>query len=152
MRAILLLTLLVCLSAGTAAAMDVDTTGVVSADTTLVFRLEAGHKLYPDWKEEHEVHLNQEFWLGDLPFRGVIRWFLPDFKIIDGRITNASPALENPSIFVVVLGDTAAVDSSWAFLNFPPHTSQTQFFTFQLEEIRGYVPPETPEPAKEGGN
>ena len=129
-----------------ASARDVDSTGAVVADTSLVFRVGAGHRLYPDWNEEHEVKLQEEFWLGDLPFRAVIRRFMSDFKIIDGRRVNQSLTLKNPAVFVVVLGDSAAADSSWAFLNFPPHFSPDSFFTFQLEEVLGYTPP-----AEDGG-
>ena len=135
--------------AAPARARDVDSTGAIIADTTLVFRVEAGHRLYPDWHEEHQVGLGEEFWLGDLPFRAVIRSFMSDFKIIDGKIVNPSPDLENPSVFLVVLGDSAAVDSSWAFLNFPPHFSPDSFFTFQLKEVHGYEPAK---PEGEEGN
>ena len=118
-----------------------DERGAIVADTSLVFSLVAGHRLYPEWSEEHRVRLHEEFWLGDLPFRGVVRSFMSDLKIVDGEQVNYSAELENPSVFVVVLGDTAAVDSSWAFLNFPPHFSPTSFFKFQLTEITGYEPP-----------
>ena len=120
---------------------ETDERGAIVADTSLVFGLVAGHRLYPEWSEEHEVRLGEEFWLGDLDFRGVIRCFMSDFKIIDGERVNASPAMENPSVFVVVLGDSGAVDSTWAFLNFPPHFSPNNFFTFQLTRVDGYEPP-----------
>jgi hypothetical protein len=39
----------------------------------------------------------------------------------------------------MVYKEGAAVDSSWAFLNFPPHFSPRSFYTFQLKEITGYA-------------
>lgn len=120
---------------------EIDERGAIVADTSLVLGLTAGHRLYPGWSEDYEVRLGEEFWLGDLEFRGVVRCFMSDFKIVDGERRNESPALGNPAVFVVVLGDSGAVDSTWAFLNFPPHFSPTNFFTFQLTRVEGYGPP-----------
>lgn len=117
--------------------------GAILADTSLVFLLEAGNRLYPDWREEHEVRLQDEFFLGDTEFVATVDQFMSDFKIIDGKRLNQSLQLENPAVFVTVHADTGAVDSTWAFLNFPPHYSPSSFFTFQLKEIRGYTPPDT---------
>ena len=33
---------------------------------------------------------------------------------------------------------TASVDSSWAFLNHPPHFSATSFYSFRLQDIIGF--------------
>ncbi len=61
---------------------------------------------------------------------------------------NLSEAMNNPAVQVFVLADTGAVDSSWAFLNFPPHFSSKSFYSFQLKEVLGYKgpssKPETP--------
>lgn len=115
-------------------------------DTTLRFVIEAGNRLYPEWKEEHTVRIGEKFYLGDTPLMGTVKQFLTDFRIIDGKMLNLSAAMNNPAAQVFVLADTGAVDSSWAFLNFPPHFSSKSFYSFQLKEVRGYEgPPAKPE-------
>jgi hypothetical protein len=119
-------------------------------DTSLALVVEIGSRLYPDWSEEQEVPLDQFFYLGDTEFVAKIVGFVPDFRISDsGEILNYSDELKNPAAHVIIYQDTTASDSTWAFLNFPPHFSPRLFFTFKLKEIRGYNPPEKPPSAAE---
>jgi hypothetical protein len=119
-------------------------------DTTIQFVIQAGNRLYPEWKEEHTVRIGEKFFLGDTPLMGTVKQFLTDFRIIDGKMLNLSAAMNNPAVQVFVLADTGAVDSSWAFLNFPPHFSSSSFYSFQLKEVRGYSgPPSAPGPLKQ---
>jgi hypothetical protein len=115
------------------------------ADTTLSFDLEVGNRMYPKWKEAHTVKLGQAMYLGDTPYTARVSGFMPDFKIANGKPVNFSMQMKNPAVHVLVFKEGAAVDSSWAFLNFPPHFSPKSFFTFQLKEVRGYEPPATQE-------
>jgi hypothetical protein len=103
--------------------------------------LEAGSRLYPDWKEQHSVRIFEGFPIGDTEFTAKVTKFIPDFRMIDGKPTSWSLAPNNPAVRVFVYADSGAVDSSWAFQNFPPHFSPKSFFTFKLQEVRGYVPP-----------
>ena len=107
-------------------------------DTSLVFVIRAGNRLWPDWKEEHRAKIGMRFSLGDTDNSAVVTKLLPDFRIIDAKPVSISDAMNNPAIRVVVYQDSAAVDSSWAFLNFPPHFARTSFFAFQLLEVVGY--------------
>jgi hypothetical protein len=120
-------------------------------DTTLRFALEVGSRLYPDWHEDHVVPVGARFFIGDTPFTGEVGRFMPDFRIHEGRPANWSNRMNNPAVQVFVYGDSGAVDSTWAFLNFPPHYSPKAFFTFQLKEVRGYPDSASPpqEPKKE---
>lgn len=120
----------------------------ITADTSLVFTLDTGSRLYPDWKEENTVRLQQEFPIGDTEYRALVKAFMPDFRIIDGKPRNVSPGMKNPAAFIQVRNDSAVVDSAWAFLNFPPHFSPTSFFTFQLKKVEGYPDPVAPEEEK----
>jgi hypothetical protein len=123
----------------------------ITADTTLVFAVRLGSRLYPDWKDSVEVKLGKSFYIGDTPFTGKVTGFMPDFGIVKGRALNYSSAMNNPAIRVFVYADSGAVDSTWAFLNFPPHYSAKSFFTFQLTRVDGYDPGSPPsggEPAK----
>jgi hypothetical protein len=113
-----------------------------AVESTLTFTVEAGNRLYLDWKEEHTVALRDTFYLGDSEFTAVVESFLPDFRIVDGKPVSLADTLGNPAVHVFVLADSGAVDSSWAFLNFPPHFSARSFYTFQLKQIIGFRPKE----------
>lgn len=113
-------------------------TDTVVTDTSVVLVLETGSRLYPDWKEERRVHLGEEFALGDTDNSAVATKLLPDFRIIDGKPMSLSADMTNPAARILVRQNGAAVDSSWAFLNFPPHFSPRSFFTFKIKEIAGY--------------
>lgn|GEM_PF-2194484 len=140
--------LLVSLVAATPAAKDstktppppVEKPVALAPDTNWVFNLIAGSRLYPDWTEEHSVKLDQTFFLGDTPFHARVTRFLPDFGIADGKAENWSLDMNNPAVHVIVYSDSGAVDSAWAFKNFPPHYSPKSFFTFQLKDVQGYPP------------
>jgi hypothetical protein len=139
--------------AAPAEAIVVPDSFAVTADTSLVFRLQIGSRLYPDWKEERAVRLQERFIIGDTENVGVVRKLLPDFRIVEGKPRSVSRDLGNPAVRVFVSRGDSAVDSTWAFLNFPPHFSPKSFFTFQLKEITGYeageVPARKPEPEPE---
>jgi hypothetical protein len=115
---------------------DPETTFVADS---LVFTIEAGSRLYPEWREEHRVRIGEPFPIGDTEFSAVVARFLPDFRLVDRRPVSASRRLANPAVLVVAQRDSSGADSTWAFLNFPPHFSPRSFFTFRLKEIVGYA-------------
>jgi hypothetical protein len=105
------------------------------ADTGFVFVIETGSRLYPEWKEENQVRLNQIFYIADSKFSARVTRFLPDFRIDQGQFVSASDSLLNPAAHVYVYGDSGAVDSTWAFKNFPPHFSPRSFYSFKLKDV-----------------
>lgn len=115
-----------------------------SADSPLTLVVQIRNRMYPTWKDSVRVQLDEAFFLGDTSYRAIIREFLPDFRIIDGKIGSITQTLSNPAGHVFVFNDSATVDSSWAFLNHPPHFSATSFFSFQLQDITGFEPQEDP--------
>jgi hypothetical protein len=114
-------------------------------DTSARFRLRVGSRLYEKWSEEHVVARRELFFLGDTDLTASIRRYFRDFKIKDGVPFDAAPEPNNPAVLVVVTRDTTAVDSVWAFRNFPPHYSPRSFFTFQLLDLDSTAAP----PSKE---
>lgn len=107
----------------------------LAPDSSLVFRIEIGNRMFPDWKDEQRIRLGEPFHLGDTESWGTAPIFLPDFRIVDKRVISASRAWNNPALRIMVYNDSTAIDSSWAFRDFPPHYSQHSFFTFKLLEI-----------------
>jgi hypothetical protein len=74
--------------------------------------------------------------LGDSKYVARVERFVPDFRINDqGEVLSASDQMNNPAAQVVVYDDSAATDTTWAFLNFPPHFSPRSFFAFRLMAI-----------------
>lgn len=105
-------------------------------DSLLLFEVEIGNRMFPDWKETQEVRIGRPFYLGDSEQHAMPVRFLPDFKIgPDGPVSETRQWL-NPALRILVFQDTAAVDSAWAFLNFPPHYSAKSFFSFKVLTIR----------------
>lgn len=111
-------------------------------DSSLVLEIEVTNRNYPGWREEWQVRLGETFYLGDSKFTARAERFVSDFRINDsGEILNYSNELKNPAAQVVVYGDSAATDTTWAFMNFPPHFSPRSFFAFKLLSIEGFEPP-----------
>jgi hypothetical protein len=113
------------------------------------FAVRIGNRMYPEWKEDVRVALNEAFYLGDTDLVARAVEYLPDFRIGDEGPFSASAEPANPALHVKVFRDTTAVDSSWAFLNFPPHFSPTSFFTFQLIGLNSSEGERKPTPAAE---
>ena len=118
-----------------AAAEEAAPGSVATAVDAPIYSIEIGNRLYPDWREEQQVHEQEFFFLWDTRYTARIEEFLPDFRIGDDGPFSASPECLNPAIHVIVYDDTLATDSSWAFRNFPPHFSTESFFTFKLLEV-----------------
>jgi len=108
---------------------------VAASDSSLVFRLEVGNRMFPDWKEEQQVRLGQSFPLGDSESWARAPRFVADFRLDGKRVISASAAWNNPALQILVYEDSTAVDSTWAFRDFPPHYSARSFFSFKLLEI-----------------
>jgi hypothetical protein len=126
---------------GLAAAEDqVDSPKAAADDARLALVVELGNRMYPEWRDTVRVHLDESFFLGDTEFRATFREFVSDFRILDGKVVSMSDSLANPAAHVFVFTDSGTVDSTWAFLNHPPHFSPDAFFTFRLQEIEGYEP------------
>jgi hypothetical protein len=104
-------------------------------DTAERFRIRIGSRLYEQWSDEVVVARHEKFFLGDTDLTAEVQRYYLDFKMKDGKPFNASNEPVNPAAFVMVTRDTAAVDSAWAFLNFPPHFLPQSFFTFQLLDL-----------------
>ena len=112
------------------------------AQEDLHFSVEIGSRLYPDWAETQLVALGEDFYLADSEYMAVVRDFLPDFRINDaGERISMTQELNNPAAFIHVFSDSGVVDSTWAFMNFPPHFTAKQFFTFKLLDVVGYETP-----------
>jgi hypothetical protein len=96
-----------------------------------------GHRVFTDFYDEVTVRLNEEFRVGDSEFTGKAVEFLPDFAIgmKSKRVYSASNEPRNPAFRIVVRKDGAPHDTSWAFLDMPPHFSRRSMLAFKLLRV-----------------
>lgn len=115
---------------------------LAARDSSFTLEIEVRNRVYPDWREEWRVRLGETFYLGDSKYTARVERFVPDFRINDkGEVLSFSDHLNNPAAQIIVYGDSAATDTTWAFMNFPPHYSPRSFFAFRLKAVDGADPP-----------
>ena len=95
------------------------------------------HRVFHDFAESDEARLREVFTIGDTPYSAIVTDFLPDF-VIDvsaRRITSRSNEPRNPAVRIIVRENGVVQDTSWAFLNMPPHFSAHSLLAFKLLRI-----------------
>jgi len=95
------------------------------------------HRVFPDFREQQKVKLNQEFPIGDSEYSARIIRYVPDFQLdLEARkVFSLSDQPRNPAFQVVVRKGKAPHDTSWAFLKSPPHFGVRSYFAFQVLRI-----------------
>ena len=95
------------------------------------------HRVFHDFVEADEVGLRELFRIGDTPYSATVTDFLPDFVIdVDARrITSRSNEMRNPAVRIVVREEGVVQDTTWAFLNLPPHFSARSLLAFKIVRI-----------------
>lgn len=100
---------------------------------TLVIR----HRVFHDFRDRQRVRLNQNFILGDTEFSARIVQYVPDFQmdLERHRIFSLSPQPNNPAFKIIVRKNRTPQDTTWAFLNNPPHFGARSYFAFQVVQM-----------------
>lgn len=103
--------------------------------------LRVGHRLFPNFSEEHTVTPGEKFAISDEGYEGIVARFLPDFaiQVADGKknIFSRSNELANPAVLVIVSKEGAAVDSVWAFTGKgAPHFAKTSLIYFEITDLK----------------
>jgi hypothetical protein len=95
------------------------------------------HRVFHDFAEEDEARMREPFTIGDTPYSATVMDFLPDFVIDVGarRITSRSNEPRNPAVRIIVRENGVPQDTSWAFLNMPPHFAARSLLAFKLLRI-----------------
>ena len=95
------------------------------------------HRVFHDFAESDEAPLREPFTIGDTPYSAIVTDFLPDFvmDVSARRITSRSNEPRNPAVRIIVRENGVAQDTSWAFLNMPPHFSPHSLLAFKLLRI-----------------
>jgi len=95
------------------------------------------HRVFHDFRDVHRVKLNEEFLLGDSDYSARVVQYLPDFQmdLASRRFFSLSAQPNNPAFKVVVRKGKAAQDTTWAFLNNPPHFGARSYFAFLVLKL-----------------
>jgi hypothetical protein len=95
------------------------------------------HRVFHDFHDELDVKLGEEFPVGDSDYSGKVIRFVPHFAIEDKtrRIVTLSNEPRNPALQIVSIQKGQPHDTTWAFLNFPPHFSKRAILAYQILRI-----------------
>jgi hypothetical protein len=95
------------------------------------------HRVFEYFVEDQTVSLNEPFQIGDTDLHAEVLRFVPDFAIATNprRILSRTPEPNNPAFQIAVFENDEPADTSWAFLNMPPHFSQTSMLSFLVLKI-----------------
>lgn len=96
-----------------------------------------GNRAFPDFRDRVTVKLHESFRVGDSQYSAKVVEFQPDFAmdLKSHKIMSRSQDPNNPAVKVFVWKNGAPDDTSWAFLNMPPHYGRHSMLAFQLTRI-----------------
>ena len=102
------------------------------------------HRVFPDFFEVDSVRLKEEFRVGDTDYSARAVEFIPDFAydLKAHKALSRSQEPLNPAFRIIVKQKGVPKDTTWAFLNMPPHFARTSLLAFQIARIdfRGRPP------------
>jgi hypothetical protein len=95
------------------------------------------HRVFHNFHDQQRVKLNQDFPLGDTEFLARVVQFVPDFQmdLEHHKIFSLTDQPNNPAFKIVVRKGKVPQDTTWAFLNNPPHFVAKSYFSFQVMRI-----------------
>lgn len=96
-----------------------------------------GHRVFTDFKDRATVKMHQSFRVGDTEYSAKVVEFQPDFTmdLKSRKVTSRSPEPRNPAVRVIVWKNGTPDDTSWAFLNMPPHYGRHSMLAFRLMRV-----------------
>jgi hypothetical protein len=102
-------------------------------------RLTVGHRLFPEFREEHTVAPGETFQLGDTDYSGRIVGVIKDFAIDDStkRVFSRTEEPRNPALRIRIFEDGRTVEEVWAFGGEgPPHFARSSELYFHIDSLR----------------
>lgn len=107
-----------------------------------------GHRVFPDFRDQVTAKLHETFRVGDTEYSAKVVEFQPDFTmdLKTRKVTSRSAEPRNPAVKVIVSKNGAPEDTSWAFLNMPPHYARKSMLAFRLVrmEFLNHAPIDAP--------
>lgn len=102
-----------------------------------------GHRIYTDFHDIQTVPLGKDFQVGETDYTARVVEFVPDFAI-DGKthkVVSRSSVPRNPACRIIVRENGVPKDTSWAFVNYPPHFSRRALISFRVVRIEFFNAP-----------
>ncbi len=95
------------------------------------------HRVFHDFVDEERVRLNQEFLLGDSDYNARVVQYVPDFQmdLATRKVVSRTSQPNNPAFKIIVRQGKVPQDTTWAFLNMPPHFGRRSYFAFQVLRV-----------------
>lgn len=102
-------------------------------DVTLLIR----HRVFQSFSEVDTVSMRSDFEIGDTPYSARVVEFVPDFamNLKTRRIFSRSNQPNNPAFRIVVKEKGVPSDTTWAFLDMPPHFARKSMLAFLVRRI-----------------
>ena len=95
------------------------------------------HRVFPDFAEKTSVKIGEEFPIGDSRYTGKVVEFVPDFSmdLKSKKVVSRSNELRNPAFRIIVRERGVPQDTSWAFVNMPPHFARNSMLAFKVLRV-----------------
>jgi hypothetical protein len=95
------------------------------------------HRVFHEFRDEARVGLRQDFPVGDTDYSARVVEFVPDFALDleKHKVISRSSEPRNPAFHIVVRKQGVPQDTTWAFLNMPPHFARKSLIAFQVMRI-----------------
>lgn len=95
------------------------------------------HRAFENFHDQVEARPNQEFRIGDSNYTGVVTQFVPDFHydMKTKKVSSRTNSPNNPAFRIVVKRGGQPQDTTWAFLNMPPHFAKKSLVAFLATRI-----------------
>jgi hypothetical protein len=95
------------------------------------------HRVFQQFSEVQKVALQKEFPIGDTEYSARVVRYVPDFamELKTGKVVSRSNEPRNPAFQIIVKENGAAKDTTWAFLNMPPHFARNSLLAFKIARI-----------------
>ncbi len=98
---------------------------------------EIRHRVFAGFREQNRVKLKEDFQVGDTPYSARVVEFVPDFAmdLKSRKVISRSNEPKNPAFRIIVREKGVPQDTTWAFLNMPPHFARNSMLAFQVLRI-----------------
>ncbi len=99
--------------------------------------LSVRHRVFKTFSDVQTVTLQKEFPVGDSDFSARVIRYVPDFAmdLKSGKVTSRSSEPKNPAFQIIVREKKVPQDTTWAFLNLPPHFGRKSMLAFKIARI-----------------
>ena len=95
------------------------------------------HRIFKNFSDVQAVTLQKEFPVGDSDFSARVIRYVPDFamELKTGKVISRSNEPKNPAFQIIVREKKVPQDTTWAFLNLPPHFGRKSMLAFKIVRI-----------------